>query len=59
MTEGPYFVDERLNRSDLRVDTSDGSTVAGTTFTLVLHILQVGDQGLQAVAGRNCRHLAL
>jgi hypothetical protein len=30
MTEGPYFVDEKLNRSDIRVDTSDGSTVAGT-----------------------------
>jgi hypothetical protein len=25
-TEGPFFVDERLNRSDIRVDPSDGST---------------------------------
>src|SRR2546427_2648224 len=24
-TEGPYFVDERLNRSDIRSDPSDGS----------------------------------
>src|SRR5689334_18988839 len=25
LTEGPYFVDEKLNRSDIRSDTSDGS----------------------------------
>src|SRR5436305_317301 len=24
-TEGPYFVEEKLNRSDIRVDPSDGS----------------------------------
>ncbi|MEV0288964.1 MULTISPECIES: hypothetical protein [unclassified Kribbella] len=51
MTEGPYFVDEGLNRSDLRVDTSDGSRVAGTTFTLVLHILQVGSKACTPLPG--------
>src|SRR5688572_22456343 len=25
-TEGPYFVDEQLNRSDIRSDPTDGST---------------------------------
>ncbi|MEU4237789.1 hypothetical protein [Actinoplanes sp. NPDC026619] len=41
MTEGPYFVDEGLNRSDIRIDTSDGSVSAGTKLTLDLSILQI------------------
>lgn len=28
-TEGPYFVDERLHRSDVRSDPSDGSVKDG------------------------------
>lgn len=28
-TEGPYFVDEKLNRSDIRTDPGDGTTAAG------------------------------
>ncbi|HYU84437.1 MAG TPA: hypothetical protein VEK80_06490 [Kribbellaceae bacterium] len=43
MTEGPYFVDEGLNRSDIRIDTSDGSVVEGTTFSLVLRVSQIVD----------------
>ncbi len=35
-TEGPYFVDEMLNRSDLRRDPSDGSTRPGTPLALTL-----------------------
>ena len=45
MMEGPYFVDEGLNRSDIRSDPSDGSVSAGTTFALGLRVLQI-------VAGR-------
>jgi protocatechuate 3,4-dioxygenase beta subunit len=33
-TEGPYFVDERLKRSDIRADPTDGTVQAGTTLTL-------------------------
>jgi protocatechuate 3,4-dioxygenase beta subunit len=51
MTEGPYYVDEGLNRSDIRVDTSGGSQVAGTTFTLVLHILQLADDVCKPLPG--------
>ena len=29
-TEGPYFVDEKLNRSDIRSDPSDGTIKPGT-----------------------------
>ena len=33
-TEGPYFVDERLKRSDIRVDPTDGTVQAGKKLTL-------------------------
>lgn len=38
-TEGPYFVDEKLNRSDIRTDPSDGSTQAGTPLNLTLVVV--------------------
>jgi protocatechuate 3,4-dioxygenase beta subunit len=41
MTEGPYFVDEGLNRSDIRSDPSDGSVSSGTTLALGLRVLQI------------------
>lgn len=34
LTEGPYFVDELLNRSDIRTDPSDGSVRAGALLRL-------------------------
>jgi protocatechuate 3,4-dioxygenase beta subunit len=34
MTEGPFFVDERLNRSDIRSDPSDGSIRPGVPLAL-------------------------
>lgn len=40
-TEGPYFVDERLHRSDIRSDPSDGSITAGTPLALTLAISRV------------------
>ena len=43
MVEGPYFVDEGLNRSDIRIDTSDGSVSDGTKLTLNLSVLQITD----------------
>ena len=42
VTEGPYFVDEKLNRSDIRVDTSDNSSKPGTPFKLTMRVLQAG-----------------
>ncbi len=38
-TEGPYFVDEKLNRSDIRTDPGDGSTSAGTTLNLTMVVV--------------------
>jgi len=37
-TEGPYFVDERLHRSDLRADPTNGRSTPGTPFTLTFQV---------------------
>jgi protocatechuate 3,4-dioxygenase beta subunit len=44
-TEGPYFVDERLNRSDIRSDPSNGLVKVGTPLTLTFLVsrLKAGD----------------
>jgi protocatechuate 3,4-dioxygenase beta subunit len=39
-TEGPFFVDELLNRSDIRVDPSDGSTQAGVPLELTINVVR-------------------
>jgi protocatechuate 3,4-dioxygenase beta subunit len=42
-TEGPYFVDERLNRSDIRSDPSNGAISAGTPLALALLVSRVAN----------------
>ena len=37
-TVGPYFVDEKLSRSDVRANTSDGAVQAGVPLTLTLQV---------------------
>src|SRR6476646_5860779 len=41
LTEGPYYVNENLERSDIRIDTSDGSTSKGAVLTLDWVVSQV------------------
>src|SRR5437762_9664676 len=41
-TEGPYFVDERLNRADIRIDPSDGSVRPGVPLSLTFNVAAVG-----------------
>jgi protocatechuate 3,4-dioxygenase beta subunit len=41
LTEGPYYVDEKLERSDIRIDTADGSTVQGAVLRLDWVVSQV------------------
>jgi protocatechuate 3,4-dioxygenase beta subunit len=41
MTEGPYFVDERLNRSDIRFDPSDGSVRPGVKLALTFVVSRI------------------
>lgn len=40
-TEGPYFVDERLNRSDIRSDPSDNSVKPGVPLQLAFRVSQI------------------
>lgn len=40
-TEGPYFVDERLHRTDIRSDPTNGKIAPGTQLALTFHISHV------------------
>jgi protocatechuate 3,4-dioxygenase beta subunit len=42
LTEGPYFVDEMLNRSDIRSDPGSGAVSAGVPLVLKFLVSQVG-----------------
>ena len=42
-TEGPYFVEDIPNRSDIRSDTSNGSVEQGIPLRLVIHVYGVND----------------
>jgi protocatechuate 3,4-dioxygenase beta subunit len=44
-TEGPYFVDEKLLRSDIRADPSTGVVKAGAPLALALKVSQVTPDG--------------
>lgn len=50
LTEGPYFVDEMLNRSDIRSDTSDGSISQGAQFDLTFNVTQINGDGCVPLA---------
>ena len=41
LTEGPYFVDEDLIRTDIRVDPSDGSVQPGYPLSLAINVSQL------------------
>jgi protocatechuate 3,4-dioxygenase beta subunit len=42
-SEGPYFVDEKLNRSDVRSNPGDGTIKPGVPLRLVFQVSQVGN----------------
>ncbi|MGH2731826.1 MAG: intradiol ring-cleavage dioxygenase [Actinomycetota bacterium] len=50
-TEGPYFVDEKLNRSDIRSDPSDGSVKDGVPLRLRFRVSRVASSGCVPLAG--------
>src|SRR6476659_4836528 len=50
-TEGPYFVDEKLNRSDIRTDPSDGTIKSGTPLELTFALSQLGAGSCTPIAG--------
>lgn len=43
-TTGPFFLNERLNRSDLRSNPGDGRIKAGVPLQLVFQVAQVSDR---------------
>jgi protocatechuate 3,4-dioxygenase beta subunit len=50
-TEGPFFNDERLRRSDIRTDPADGTLRPGTPLALTLRVLAVAHSGCTPLAG--------
>lgn len=50
-TEGPYFVDESLNRSDMRADTADGQVKPGMPLALTLHVSRLTAESCEPLAG--------
>ncbi len=51
MTEGPYFVDEKLNRSDIRSDPTDGTVKEGTPLAITLNVSQINGSACTALSG--------
>lgn len=51
MTEGPYFVDEMLNRADIRIDTADNSVSEGALLQLSFRVQQMQGNGCAPLSG--------
>src|SRR5262249_30469552 len=52
-TEGPYFVDELLKRSDIRSDPSDGSVQNGLPLRLKITVHRIDGTACSALEGAN------
>jgi protocatechuate 3,4-dioxygenase beta subunit len=50
-TEGPYFVDELLNRSDIRADPTTGVVKDGTRLDLTFHVSRLNGSSCTAFSG--------
>lgn len=51
LTEGPYFVDEKLNRSDIRAEPSTGAVKEGAVLTLAFTVFQAATNACTPLAG--------
>ena len=51
LTEGPYFVDEKLIRSDIRTDAKTGAVSAGVPLELSFNVSRVDGGACAALAG--------
>jgi len=51
LTEGPYFVDERLNRSDIRTDPITGGVSAGVPLQLAFNVSRVASTACTPLTG--------
>lgn len=50
-TEGPYFVDEKLNRSDIRSDPADGSARPGAPLRLAFRVSRLDGNACSPLSG--------
>ena len=50
-TEGPYFVDEVLRRSDIRSDPKSGEVRPGVPLDVTFRVSRLGDAGCAPIAG--------
>jgi protocatechuate 3,4-dioxygenase beta subunit len=50
-TEGPYFIDEKLNRSDIRSEPSDGSVKPGVPLRVAFHVSRVSGSSCSPLSG--------
>lgn len=51
LTEGPYFVDERLNRSDIRADPVSGAVSQGALLDLSFNVSRVASGACTPLTG--------
>jgi protocatechuate 3,4-dioxygenase beta subunit len=51
MTEGPYFVDGQLERSDIRIEPTDNSVKEGVPLTIAFAVSQITDGTCSPLAG--------
>jgi protocatechuate 3,4-dioxygenase beta subunit len=51
MTEGPYFVDNQLNRSDIRSDPTSGAIKAGAPLVLAFNVSKVSGAQCTPLSG--------
>jgi protocatechuate 3,4-dioxygenase beta subunit len=51
MTEGPFFVDEKLNRSDIRTDPTNGVVSAGLPLYLGVTVSRIDDGAITPLTG--------
>ena len=50
-TEGPYFVDEKRNRSDIRIDPSDKSVKTGVPLRLEFQVSRIAGDACAPLSG--------
>ncbi len=51
LTEGPYFVDEKLNRADIRSDPTTGTLKPGAPLTLTFNVSKMANNACAFLSG--------
>ena len=51
LTEGPFFVDEKLNRADIRSDPVSGAVSAGVPLRLTFNVARVASNACTPLTG--------